>query len=70
VDDAEDDAAAVAVIIAGGGGGGGGGGSGGDGLSAGDHLAGSVARFGLSLSVGCGSLADVGGSSCSGRDGC
>lgn len=66
-DDSEDDAAAAAVTVTDGGGGGGSGGCGGDGLSASDHLAGSVAKFGLSLNVGCVSLAG-GGSSGSGRD--
>jgi len=68
VDDADDGAAAAAVTVTDGGGGGGGGGCGVDGFSAGDHLAGSVAKLGLSLSVGCDSLAGV-GSSDSGRDG-
>lgn len=68
-DDSEDDAATAAVNVPDdGGGGGGNGGCGGDGLSASDHLAGSVAKFGLSLNVGCESLAG-GGSSGSGRDG-
>jgi hypothetical protein len=60
---------AVDVDVDGGGSSSGGGGGGcGDGSSAGDHLAGSVAKFGLSLSFGGGSAGGSSGSAVVGRD--
>lgn len=56
--DDEDDATAAVITVVGGGNGGSGGGS-----SAGDHLAGSVAKFGLSLNFDGWSTAGAGSSS-------